>query len=121
MDATSIFEPGYPKCRRSGRAIACGREVSDADRKARAKRAYKENERAQARSLMPLDADELERLLDYLDEHDAEARCDRSLSLTMAWAADNDVEQEPLTTALREFGGYCDCEVLANVDPDGFR
>ena len=69
---------------------------------------------------MPLDADQLENLLAFLDERDAEAHCDRSLRLTMAWMAENSVEEEPLTAALAEFGGYCDCEVLANVDPGAF-
>jgi hypothetical protein len=95
--------------------------VSDAERKRELKRAYKEQERARAGALMPLEADELESLLDYLDEQGAERRCDESLALTIAWAAENDVEQEPLVAALGEFGGYCDCEVLANVDPDVFR
>jgi Protein of unknown function (DUF2695) len=70
---------------------------------------------------MPIGPEELERLFDYLEAQDADARCDRSLTLTMAWASENGIEQGPLASALREFGGYCDCEVLANIDPDAFR
>lgn len=70
---------------------------------------------------MPLDADGLERLLDYLEEQHAHARCDRSLTLAMTWASENGVQQDLLASALRQFGGHCDCEVLANLEPDVFR
>jgi hypothetical protein len=95
--------------------------VPDDERKRELKRGYKDQERARARARMPIELDELERLLDHLDAQDAGARCDRSLTLTMAWAAENGIEQEPLASALREFGGYRNCEVLANIDPDAFR
>jgi hypothetical protein len=95
--------------------------VSEDERKRELKRAYKDQETAHARAGMPIEPDELESLLDYLEAQDAGGRCDRSLTFTMAWASENGIEQGPLTSALREFGGYCDCEVLANIDPDAFR
>ncbi|HEU0247106.1 MAG TPA: DUF2695 domain-containing protein [Gaiellaceae bacterium] len=66
---------------------------------------------------MPLDSDQLDNLLGFLRENDAEERRDQSFRLTKAWAAENGVDREPLVDAPHEFGGYCDCEVLANVDP----
>ena len=95
--------------------------MSDDERKRELKRAYKQQTAADARAVMPLDFDQLESLLDYLDKQDAGERCDHSLRLTTDWAVENDVQQQRLAAALSEFGGYCDCEVLANLDPDAFR
>jgi hypothetical protein len=36
----------------------------------------------------------------------------------MRWAAEHEIDPLALERSLAEFGGYCDCEVLANVDPE---
>jgi hypothetical protein len=90
----------------------------DADRKRELKRAFKEREKESARSAMPLSEEQLNDLLDYLDERLPEVGCDHSLRLTREWAATNAVEARALATSVEHFGGFCDCEVLANVDPE---
>ncbi|MGI4821596.1 MAG: DUF2695 domain-containing protein [Janthinobacterium lividum] len=56
-------------------------------------------------------------LFDFLDEKLA-CGCDDTLRLTEQFAKENDVQVERLKTWLGEHGGYCDCEVLANVEEE---
>ncbi|MBW3542434.1 MAG: DUF2695 domain-containing protein [Planctomycetes bacterium] len=41
--------------------------------------------------------------------------CDHSLRLVQHWLAASGFPREPVETWLRNNGGRCDCEVLANV------
>ena len=99
------------------RAAIMPRVTTDEERR-RLKAAYKEEKRAKARQLLILDAGQLNALLDHLDQVGAEEICDDSLQLTFAWARENEIDPDALSASLGNFGGYCDCEVLANVDPD---
>ena len=83
-----------------------------------ARRAYKKAERARQREAMILDHSQLSSLLDYLDEQLSAAGCDHTLGLTYAWAAEHSVDASALAVSVEKFGGYCDCEVLANVEPE---
>ncbi|MGI4738721.1 MAG: DUF2695 domain-containing protein [Janthinobacterium lividum] len=55
------------------------------------------------------------KLFDYLDEELAN-NCANTLRLTKQFAKENDVQFQLLQKWLGEHGGYCDCEVLANVE-----
>jgi len=88
------------------------------ERKRHLKRAFREQEHAAARAAMVLDEDRLSQLLDYLDVELAEKRCDDTLRLTRAWADERGVDPDALSVSVAHFGGYCDCEVLANVDAE---
>jgi len=57
-------------------------------------------------------------LLGYLNTELADEECDHTLRLTRAWAAQRSIDQDALAASVEHFGGYCDCEVLANVDPE---
>jgi hypothetical protein len=92
--------------------------VVDDERKRELKRRVREQEKAAARQAMMLDEDSLNELLDHLNALAVDAQCDRSLSLTRAWAAERGIDPVALAGSLQQFGGYCDCEVLANIDPD---
>ena len=46
------------------------------------------------------------------------AGCDHSMRFTEQWAVARQSDWTRLTEALGNAGGYCDCEVLANTDPD---
>lgn len=89
----------------------------DAERR-RLKAEYKRAERDEARGHMVLDADQLDELLDYVEAEVESAGCDHSLRATRAWAAANEIEPEVLAESLGHFGGFCDCEVLLNVDAE---
>jgi hypothetical protein len=67
---------------------------------------------------MVLDADQLDELLDYVEAEVENAGCDHSLRATRAWAAANEIDPAVLAESLGHFGGYCDCEVVFNVNPE---
>lgn len=67
---------------------------------------------------MPITSTELFRLFDALDKSDAVRTCDNTLSLTKAWLSANGyaAKTELVAEWLQRHGGYCDCEVLFNVE-----
>lgn len=67
---------------------------------------------------MPLDRPQLEALLEHLERHVELVGCDHSTSATQSWARERDVAVPGLLRGFAEYGGYCDCEVVMNVDPD---
>lgn len=73
------------------------------------------NERVAAEAAMPLLLNDLKALFDYLDTALA-AGCDHSCALTQQFLAARNIEAEPVLLWLQQYGGYCDCEILANVE-----
>lgn len=65
---------------------------------------------------LPVSIAQLQALFDYLDNKLTEAGCDHTLQLTKQFAENNQVPYENLKAWLAALGGYCDCEVLANVE-----
>lgn len=56
-------------------------------------------------------------LFDFLDEQLSEYECDESTGLTEAYLDHNRIDnKEEVLKWLAEKGGYCDCEILANVE-----
>jgi hypothetical protein len=89
----------------------------DRDRRRFLRDAYKNAERAARSALLPIDAEQLDALLDYLDEKLGDEPCDHTTRHAERWAATHGIDSARLDEGLQEFGGYCDCEILANVDP----
>jgi hypothetical protein len=86
--------------------------------KREARRQRREQEAAEWERHMMLEPDQLKALLDYLDERLGRRTCDHSLRLTRAWGERAGVDWAALERSVLHFGGGCDCEVLANVDPE---
>ena len=63
---------------------------------------------------------ELPSLLAHVERHLDADGCDHSLRAARGWAARSGRSSETVAAALAELGGYCDCEVVANVTPDRF-
>lgn len=56
-------------------------------------------------------------LFGFLDEKLSEQECDNELTLTKAWIEVNSPENaNEIIRWLQDHGGYCDCEVLMNVE-----
>jgi hypothetical protein len=95
--------------------------MTDKQRKRELKRQAKARMTEQAETNweenMLLEPEQLRALLDYLDEALAEEGCDHTLRLTGRWATEKGIDANALAASLADFGGGCDCEVLANVDP----
>lgn len=76
---------------------------------------WKAKQRKDAEAALPASREMLLALFDELDERLPVEGCDHSLRLTLAWADRVRVDAERLKHWLREYAGFCDCEVLANV------
>ena len=79
---------------------------------------YKQGQQEATWQALTLDRAALDGLLDHVEERVTGDGCDHSLRYSQEWAEQEGRAWEPLSAALRQAGGHCDCEVLANVDPD---
>ena len=64
----------------------------------------------------PLSLTELGELFDFLDIHMAESGCDHTLEATRRFLKSRGLNSDKIVPWLADSGGYCDCEVLANVE-----
>lgn len=83
------------------------------DRKARIQQ-WQETERAKLISLMPLNPKQLISLLDYLDVN--LKSCDHTTKLTEIFLMVEKLDKDRALSWLAEHGGFCDCEVLSNLE-----
>ena len=74
-----------------------------------------QRQRAEAVASMPVSQDQLAQLFDHLDSALA-VGCDHSLNFTRQFLEANGLPEATIVPWLAEYGGYCDCEVLANVE-----
>jgi Protein of unknown function (DUF2695) len=74
---------------------------------------------ARAEANPPISKSALKKLLDYLDERLAERSCDDRRRYTREFLSNRSLSQERIVNWLRAYGGFCDCEALANVE-DGW-
>jgi uncharacterized protein DUF2695 len=80
--------------------------------------AYKRAE-AEARTAgLPLSREQLTALVEFVDELVLDEGCDHSLRHTLRWVVVHGLDEQEITAALGELGGYCDCEVVMNCDPE---
>jgi len=75
---------------------------------------WKYAERADLLAGMPISPEQLHRLLDYLNAN--LKSCDHTTKLTSIFLHAENLEKGRVLSWLGEHGGYCDCEVLANLD-----
>ena len=66
---------------------------------------------------LPMSRDQFAMLFDYLDEALTEKGCDHTNRLTKLFLQQKGIDNyEDIFDWLSEYGGYCDCEILANVE-----
>lgn len=70
---------------------------------------------ADAQARMPVSHAQLAALFDFLDEQLA-VGCDNTTRFTELFLQQHRLPVQPVLDWLAEYGGYCDCEVLANVE-----
>jgi len=73
--------------------------------------------RAEAEKQLPMSLAQLHGLLDALDRELATG-CDHSLQHTQAYLRSQSLAPETVIPWLEEHGGFCDCEVLANIEEE---
>jgi Protein of unknown function (DUF2695) len=88
--------------------------VSKNPRKEALKRAFKQREREKLIASIPISHEDLRDLFNHLDRGGIE--CDHTLRETIAFLEARHLDVERVTAWLREYGGFCDCEVIYNVD-----
>ncbi|WP_321476174.1 DUF2695 domain-containing protein [uncultured Paludibaculum sp.] len=72
-------------------------------------------ERAKAEAMLPASRQQLKALIDWVDGH-LEDGYDHSLRYTVEYIRTNDLDEPGTLEWLRKHGGYCDCEVVMNVE-----
>jgi Protein of unknown function (DUF2695) len=87
----------------------------EAKRKA-AKQGLRQSERERFRSKVPIAPEQVLALFGFVDARLAESECDNSLKYVLLFLSQHGIEAQPLVSWLKECGGYCDCEVLANAE-----
>lgn len=88
----------------------------DRKQKKALRHALRTEERAALRAAFPIAADALGALFDALDETLSAQPCDHTRRITQAWLTSHGHPVDLTFAWLDEHGGYCDCEVLANVE-----
>lgn len=89
--------------------------MSNKDRKRELKAAFKAKELEALEASMPLSKEDLRGLFEHLDSELASG-CDHTANKTLAYLRSHSLSPERIVPWLQELGGYCDCEVLANVE-----
>ena len=78
---------------------------------------WRDQQREAALAALPLPVAELKAMFDMLDVALPQKGCDHSRRLTHEWLASRGHDVERVLAWLdTEGGGYCDCEILANVE-----
>jgi hypothetical protein len=88
----------------------------DERRKKDMKTEWRHQQRAAALAALPLPLDELEAMFDMLDVELTRQGCDHSRRLTRRWLETRGHDIDVVFAWLDTQGGFCDCEVLDNVE-----
>jgi len=65
---------------------------------------------------LPMDKSLMLELFDYLDSELGNEECNHDYTLTKRFLQLNDVKNEKIFEWFQENGGYCDCEILFNIE-----
>ena len=79
-------------------------------------KALKEQKKIEFENSLPMSHDLFKQLFNFLDKKSTDNGCSHTPQLTTEFLNKNNIISEPVLTWLAEHGGYCDCEILANVE-----
>ena len=65
---------------------------------------------------MPISIDVVKELFDFLDEELETRSCDDTNIMTIEFLENKNLDKEKIIPWLNDLGGYCDCEILGNVE-----
>ena len=86
-------------------------DATDRDRK----KALRLQQRKLAQDALPISDSLLESMFKTIDAKVEAMGCGHTLRFTESWIAENKQPETKVISWLREHGGFCDCEVLANA------
>lgn len=78
-------------------------------------RELKEKKKAEFEKSLPISRDLFDKLFDFLDAQVEENGCSHNSDMATSFLNQNNIPVEPVLNWLKEHGGYCDCEILGNV------
>ena len=87
-----------------------------ADKKKQILKAWKTSKKAEAREGFPAPLNSLEELFEWVDQALDEYGCDHTYRFTLQWIENAGLREKTIVPWLQANGGYCDCEVIANVE-----
>ncbi|MBN2579778.1 MAG: DUF2695 domain-containing protein [Pirellulales bacterium] len=90
--------------------------IMDSDKKAKLK-AWHEQEKKKLLDSIPMSHADLRDLFALLDREDA-SPCDHTLRETIEFLEKRKLDVDKIVPWLQEHGGYCDCEVIYNVESE---
>ena len=88
--------------------------MNEAQKRMKAQR--RDQQRKAAPAALPMPVAELKALFDMLDVEFPRQGCDHTRRLTRAWLENRGHDVEKVFGWLDTQGGFCDCEILANVE-----
>lgn len=89
---------------------------SEKDKRKEILRQIKAKEKENFYNSLPMDKETFQELFDYLDDNLGEG-CDHKMTFTLGFLGDKGISNiDQVIEWLNDNGGYCDCEVLANVE-----
>ncbi len=92
-------------------------DKNEIERRKQIKKELREKAKFEFENSLPTPREIFTRLFDFLDQKLGKNDCDDTLNLTNQFLNENQVKNiEEIKNWLRENGGYCDCEVLNNVE-----
>jgi Protein of unknown function (DUF2695) len=89
-------------------------KIEKKDRK-RLQREVEQKHRSVEEAAMPISRKDLSALFGFLDERLGKEPCQHNLKYTLDFLAKRRLSEDEIVRWLGEYGGFCDCEVLANV------
>lgn len=90
----------------------------DKQRRKQLLQGFKNQEQEAKIAQMPISKTDLRDLFNHLDSSLQEEDCDDSLMLTEAFLDERHLPVDQTKAWLAQYGGYCDCEVLASVEDE---
>ena len=92
-------------------------KITEKRKRKEARKILTQKELDDFRASLPMEEKSFSVLFDYLEKALQECPCDHSLRHTTHFLTENKVcDIEKVTSWLTSHGGYCDCEVLCNVE-----
>jgi len=86
------------------------------DRRKQLASGVKKAEQAREEASRPLDREVLSELFNYVDAKIEAEECDHSLRFTREFLSKRGADTPVVIEWLQSYGGFCDCEVAANVE-----
>ena len=65
---------------------------------------------------LPINKETILELFDYLYDNDAIKNCNHNFKITNTFLEEKDIKNDKIHAWFNEFGGYCDCEILYNIE-----